>query len=185
MNDLSECIAHDSRIGPSVQLAGGRYFNLLDPWHSELGIDDIAHGLSHLCRFTGHTKRFYSVAQHSVMVSLIVPPTLALAGLLHDAHEAVIGDMSTPLKNLLHGYREIEREIERSVRSRFGLPGAMHSEVKRADLVMLATERRDLMPDCETLWAIIEGVKPLKEILNPLPPEEARELFMMRYAEIV
>lgn len=184
MNDHSAITTHDTCIGNTIQLAGGSYFNLLDPWHSELSVHDIAHGLSHLCRFTGHTKQFYSVAQHSVMVSLIVPPDLAMEGLFHDAHEAVIGDMATPLKNLLAGYREIEREIERAVRAQYGLSGAMNSAVKRADLIMLATERRDLMPECELLWSILDGVKPLEEILSPLPADEARALFMARFADI-
>lgn len=184
MNDISAIAALDPRIGPTIQLAGGHYFNLLDPWNSEFEIQDVAHGLAHLCRFTGHTRTFYSVAQHSVMVSLILPSELAMAGLFHDAQEAFIGDMSTPLKNLLPGYREIEREVERAVHARFGLPERLPPEVKQADLIMLATEKRDLMPACDMAWHLLEGITPLPARIEPLGPDAARALFMRRYTEI-
>lgn len=184
MNVADGIAVHDERIGPVIQLAGGGFFDLLNPESSDFGIEDIAHGLAHLCRFTGHTRTFYSVAQHSVMVSLLVPRPLALAGLLHDAHEAFVGDMATPLKNLLPGYREIELRTEKAVRARFGLPGVLGAEVKRADLVMLATERRDLMADNGVNWAILDGVTPLSKSLTAASPGLAKERFLRRYHEI-
>ncbi len=184
MSAAAGITVHDERIGPAIELAGGGFFDLLNPESSDFGIEDVAHGLAHLCRFTGHTRTFYSVAQHSVMVSFLVPRPLALAGLLHDAHEAFVGDMATPLKNLLPGYREIERRAERAVRMRLGLPATLPPEIKRADLVMLATERRDLMINTGMHWAILDGVAPLGGELSPVSPRLAKERFLRRYHEL-
>lgn len=171
-------------VTPNILTATGRYFSFVDPEASEFDIRDIAHALSNTCRFAGHVRSFYSVAQHSDMVSRLVPPEMALAGLLHDAAEAFIGDVTRPLKQLLPEYKTIERRVERAVFRRFGLPETLPPEVKRADMVMLATERRDLMPDNDVFWPILEGVEPLGATLHPLPPSEACEDFLFRYWQL-
>jgi len=90
----------------------GKRFDFTQPFDNTFDIHDIAHALAHINRFTGHTDQPYSVAQHSVYVSNIVPPRYALAGLMHDAAEAYLGDVSAPLKALLPEYKRIEHEVE-------------------------------------------------------------------------
>ena len=163
--------------------SGGR-FDYGTPDLAEIHIADIAHALAQICRFTGHTRRFYSVAQHSVLVSRIVPPEHALAGLIHDAHEAYVGDVATPLKDHLPGYREVEARAWSAVATRFGLNPVLPPCVKQADIIALATERRDLLPRDGRVWRVLENIVPRFERIEPLGPEAAEVLFLSRYREI-
>lgn len=175
-------------MNPTIQTSDGHYFNLLEPCPTTISIKGIAHALSNLCRFTGHPSEFYSVAQHSVMVSLVVPPEVAREALLHDAAEAYIGDVSTPLKMLLPEYKAIERNIEQVIAERFKLNWAPMTQtlVKKADLILLATEKRDLFVSVERepKWACLDGISPLDMIIRPWPPEKARRAFLQRTADL-
>jgi hypothetical protein len=157
-----------------------------------IDIEDIAHALSRQNRFTGHTRDFYSVAQHSVAVSDLVPPEHALAGLLHDASEAYMADMNSPLKQLVPEYKAIEQRVERAICARFGLAYPLDQCVKAADLRMLVTERRDLMPKPRPefhatdmiAWSWARGIEPLRKRVYPQQSREAYLRFMLRFTEL-
>lgn len=169
---------------PDILTASGTYFNFIDTDDNKVLVSDIAHALSHVCRFAGHTREFYSVAQHSVLASHIVPEEDALAALFHDAAEAYIGDVARPLKQLLPDYKEIEARIERDIFAKLGLPDVLPPSVKQADLILLATEQRDLMPHHSDEWALIVGVEMLPDRICPWTPWTARTMFIDRFREL-
>lgn len=166
---------------PEILLSSGNYFNLLAPDESEFTILDIAHALSNLCRFNGHTREFYSVAQHSVLVSQIVPFEDQMSGLMHDAAEALVGDMVRPFKNILPDYRVIEKSVEDAVLKRFDI-STIPASVTHADLILLATERRDLLPHDDRQWALLTGITPLDARIEPWTPTRAEFEFLNRYS---
>lgn len=171
-------------IRPDILTVTGSYFSFVDTEHNTIDIRDIAHSLAHICRFGGHTIVFYSVAQHSVLASQMVPPKDALAALLHDATEAYLGDVTTPLKQLLPDYQAIEARVQASIFKWFGLPEVLPASVKRADLVLLATERRDLMPPHEDVWGLGSGVDMLFDVIEPWDSRRAADEFFRRYMEL-
>lgn len=162
----------------------GKHFDFSDPQPDQVDIIDIAWGLAKECRFAGQCMGFYSVAQHSVLVSEIVPAELALEGLLHDASEAYCKDIPMPLKAMLPDYKAIEQRVDRAIRAAFGLPEVCSPEIKRADIILLATERRDLMPHDPAPWAILEGVAPLPKQVRPISIPEALDWFMQNYIDL-
>lgn len=170
---------------PVILLRSGIDFDLSRPNPDHIDIADIAHALAHICRYTGHSRWFYSVAQHSVLTSYLVRPSLAMQALLHDATEAYIGDVSAPLKAMLPDYRAIEARVAAAVAERFGLPMELHAEVKWADLTMLATEKRDMMPATAEPWPVELTHPPVvASRLQPLGPEDALALFMDRFNDL-
>lgn len=163
----------------------GKHFDLIDPQPDMIAVLDIAHALANCCRYAGHCRAYYSVAQHSVLTSEIVPAEFALEALLHDASEAYLGDVTRPLKHLLPDYRAIEWKVESVIRAAFGLPDAQSHPVTVADRILLATERRDLMPDDATEWPILHGVKPLDKPIRAVHNHHAKSLFMHRLLEVI
>lgn len=172
--------------GPVViQMADGSYFNFRKFNPEDFNIRNIASSLSKLCRFTGHTERFYSVAQHSVVVSYLVPEEFALEALLHDREEAFVGDMSTPLKRLNPMYRLKAEQIRRVSARAFGIPEEESPIVKKADHSALLLEKRYVMPRSASdrkHWApYVDIVYPK---IEPLNPDDAEKLFLNRYREL-
>lgn len=148
-------------------------------------IEDIAHALSNICRFTGHTREFYSVAQHSVLCAeFIQDRSFAFEALMHDAHEAYIGDVSAPLKSLLPDFKAIERRIESAMRLQFGLPLTMSKQVREVDMMMLVTERRDMLGRNETRWPAEDIWSPFFFKIKPWAPAEARSRFLHAFQEL-
>ena len=146
-------------------------------------MEDIAHGLAFQCRFNGQTSEFFSIAQHSLIVADLVPPHLRLAALLHDASEAYLGDVVKPLKALLPNFKEIEHRVEAAIAERFGVQGFGDPLIKRADMISLATEKRDLMPHSTEDWSYLEGIEPLPDPLDPMAPHIAKRVFLIEVSK--
>ena len=159
-----------------------KQFWLLDPDPSDVCIEDIAHALSLQCRFNGHCREFYSVADHSIRVSRLVPPEHAMVGLMHDATEAYTGDVTSPMKRVVPEFEIIESKVWAAIAHAFGLPLKMSPEVKQADLVMLSTEARDLMGPRPAKW--MDMPEPLDETIRPMSPDEAEAAFLLRFEEL-
>ncbi len=158
----------------------GKRFDLFEPDVDMIDPRDIAHSLAHLCRFNGHTREFYSVAQHSCLVADLVPAEHKLAALLHDATEAYLGDMTRPLKEWMPYYRGFEDVIWGRICERFGLEIGLPASVHQADLIALTTERRDLMPPDPDPWDFLVGIEPAPERIRPWSPTEARLAYHQR-----
>ena len=167
---------------PYVSTFLGNRFYLTRPHIDDVAIEDIAHGLAYQCRFNGQTNAFYSVAQHSLMVMDLVPPDHRFAALLHDAAEAYLGDMVKPLKNLFPEFSVIEARVMAIIGEKFGLDLThLALSIKQADLVALATEKRDLMPHSTEPWSYLAEVEPLPHAIVPMSPEKAKEAFLVAY----
>lgn len=167
----------------STSLGGSFHFDG-DYTENKIDIRDIAHALSMQCRFTGHCNRFYSVAEHSVWVSMIAPLELALAGLMHDAAEAYIGDVAKPLKRLLPDYALIEQRVENAIAERFGLPWPMPEAIKKADRAMLKREVEVLFPAHVSVQLGLPGA-PATVTPECWWPKRAKERFLERYRQLI
>jgi uncharacterized protein len=174
------CMDSDGSI---TTFSGIRFWPLL-PNPADIRIEDIAHALAHQCRFGGHAREFYSVAEHSVRVSRLCLPEDALWGLLHDASEAYLVDLPRPLKLLpeFAAYREAERRLQRAVAVRFGLPEGQPATVTEADDTMLWIEAHSLLGSMPV--EAIRDTRPPFEITDPLLPVEAERLFLSRFKEL-
>jgi len=131
-----------------IRCYSGKKFWPLDPRPEDVDIIDIAHALSNQCRFTGHVKDFYSVAEHSLAVSFACPRELALVGLLHDADEAYLVDLAAPVKHdpQMAFFVECGQNILKAVFDSFGLDSTLISQIKAWDRADYERERNYLMP---------------------------------------
>jgi uncharacterized protein len=140
-------------------------------------IEDIAHALSNLCRFAGHVPKFYSVAQHSILVSDLLPEPLKFAGLMHDAGEAYLVDLPHFIKHApeLRGYLTLEKELEAKLFPAFELPYPFDPRVKHADRTATDFEWKQFMRN---------EPSPLIARIDPMNPVEAKRAFLQRYREL-
>jgi hypothetical protein len=168
--------------GDWIQTALGRQFWPIDPRADEVFIDDIAHALSMLCRFGGHCLRFYSVAEHSVLLSRAAAPENKRWALLHDASEAYLVDVPRPLKPFLQGYQAAEEKIMRAVCERFGLASVMPAAVKEYDKRILFDERTQNMATAPIRWAT--DVDPIGVTLQFWPPSVAKVAFLAEFQSL-
>ena len=180
------------REGDWIQTSVGVKFYPLDPRIEEINIEDIAHALAHQCRFSGHSKLFYSVAQHSCVVSDIIEQKkgeeVARAALLHDASEAYLVDIPRPLKHLqaFSAYRSIEKQLERMIFRRFGIdPEVVNWLIIRDyDDMVLHTEGQWLMPDVKC-WGSYMPEKLLPGLWQySQTPKEAKTSFLKRFERL-
>lgn len=176
--------------GNWMQTVSGRQFYPLHPRPEDVDPGDIAHALSLLCRYNGHVDRFYSVAEHCVLLSHAVSPENALWALLHDATEAYIGDMVRPLKRHIGQYQLIEARLMLHIAERFALPprhgllqGQIPAEVKEADSRILLDERAVLMSATRHAWEI-DGLQPLGVTIYGWQPEQAKREYAARLSAL-
>jgi hypothetical protein len=166
-----------------LMTASGLDFYPMAPDPAAVRIEDIAHALSNICRYGGHVREFYSVAQHSVLVSRALPPHLRLWGLLHDSAEAYVGDIPRPLKRHLVGYEAIEAGVMAAIVTALGLsPAEMPGQVKRIDNAIIADEAFALMPPRARDWPAPYGE--LGIAVEAWSPRRARGEFMAEYRTI-
>lgn len=169
-----------------MQTSLGIAFRPLTPDPDLIDGFDIAHALGMLCRYNGHCSRFYSVAEHCVLISEAVSPENALWGLLHDATEAYVGDMVRPLKRSgrMQAYIDAEDAVMRAICDRFGLPHECPAEVHEADLRILNDERIALMAPPPLPWVSSELVPPLGVTIDGWSPDEAGRRYLRRLNEL-
>jgi 5'-deoxynucleotidase YfbR-like HD superfamily hydrolase len=182
LKEASEFKATINSEGGRIATYTGHWITPLDPNPDDVDILDIAHALANSCRFTGHVREFYSVAQHSVLASTLVSDEFALTALLHDASEAYLSDIARPIKNMPgfgDVYHEAEAKLEAAIAAHFGTPFPMPPEVKVADNLMLWAEMRDLMPNDPP-----DGVDMYDEEVIPWSPKEAEGRFLYRFSEL-
>lgn len=183
----------------TTEMHSGTVFDLLNPVAEQVLVSDIAHHLAHICRFGGGTPRFYSVAEHSIMVMRYVEmrggsPSDLLAALLHDGHEAYIGDVTTPVKEMLGArYIDLRDRLDGAIAEKFGIRLAdFHSRlVREADQAMLATEAHYYMisgGEGEHWGGRLMEMTPFDLALNRpkmLSPNAAKDEFVYQYNKII
>lgn len=183
-----------STVGGFMTTFGGTQFSHANPRADDVHLVDIAHALSMLCHWGGHAREFFSVAQHSLLVSYVCPPALMEWGLLHDAAEAYCGDMIRPLKVLLPEYKTVETRVLRAIAERFALDWPEPPALKAYDNAVLLAESKHVMPSTEALhdgfgravhaadvdWSPLHATA----LLRPMSPRMAKALFLARAREL-
>lgn len=173
----------ETRVGNWMQTLNGHQFWPLDPRPEDFDITEIAESLGKACRYAGHCSGFYSVAEHSVLVSLCVPAEYRLTALMHDATEAYLVDIPRPIKGYLTGYREIEDNLWRAIAERYGCHVNMPQCVKDADNAVLLAEQQQIMAPAPAPWCV-PGEPAAVKIQN-LDWVAARDAFLNRFWHLI
>jgi len=172
---------------PWIQTYSGIAFKPFEPSPDMISLEDIAHALSMICRFNGHTRNFYSVAEHCVIMSELIPGPYEIHALMHDAAEAYLSDIARPIKPHLPVFKAAEDRILGVIYERFGLQAdsAIESAVKIADVRMLVTERQQLMKLEAPVWETLRDVVPYDVKLPCWTPHEAEQFFLERFQKLI
>jgi hypothetical protein len=188
---MEQIVAEDPRVGDWMQVFSGKRFWPLDPRAEEVEIEDIAHALSLMCRYNGHSRIFLSVAEHAWHVSHAVVPENALWGLMHDAAEAYCADVIRPIKRSLcvqHptlgliSWSAMERRIRDAIADRFGMPREEPFDAARVDTAILGDEKIAVMNPCAYDWRLPQP--PLGVCIAAWRPEMAERMFLARFQEL-
>lgn len=178
-----KAVSDEKKLEPWIETYTGRFFHFLSPSAQEIDIRDIAHSLAYTCRFTGHSKKFYSVAEHSIFVSYLANDPLA--GLLHDASEAYITDIASPIKPYINNYKALEDTIMGVIASKFGFGYPLDADIKDCDAVQLKTEARHLLRSRGEPWAHqYETIRTHGITPECMSPREAELAFLKRFEEV-
>ena len=169
-----------------VRTYTGRKFFYGCPERNVIAIEDIAYALAGEPRFGAHARHRYSVAQHSVFVASVLPARLQFEGLMHDASEAYMKDIPSPLKAYLPEYKRLELRVARVIRVNFSIPVKESPEVKHADLRMLVTEAREFMPNWEEDYPelVAAGITPYPFHPKVWTAKKAERAFLDMFAKL-
>lgn len=176
--------------GEFIWTYSGRKFFFENPRPEDLVIEDIAHALSLLCRWTGHVQRFYSVAQHSVIVSRLVSPANRLRALFHDAAEAYINDVNKPFKEVLgYDYHFWEAKLQLAINQKLGISEPTEAEARELsymDKAVALAEARDLLNKEEGQVLYYAGAaEAYPKTIYPWTPTGAEKIFLTEYKELM
>lgn len=187
MTNQAQLLCREYGSSPYIETVSGRKFHFLDPQPDEIDIEDIAHALAMQCRYTGHTQKFYSVAEHCVLVSELANPEHRLCALLHDASEAYLTDVASPVKRFLSNYRDMERVIMEAIAKKFGFEWPEPRDVRAADKLALLVEARQLLPSGGREWDELKDYRLCETDikLDCFPPALAKRAFLDVFHEVV
>jgi uncharacterized protein len=162
----------------SIRTYSGKYVNVFDPNPEDILIEDIAHSLSNQCRFTGHVPHFYSVAQHSLIVAKMATDEYKLAALLHDASEAYLVDLPSPIKREIPEFKQIEERLLKVIAEKFGFEYPLPDEVHRLDKLVLERE-----------WEWVINPQPVERYVGKsgfeiYPMYDAKEMFLRVFFDL-
>jgi 5'-deoxynucleotidase YfbR-like HD superfamily hydrolase len=181
------------RVNHTIRTFTGKNVDLQLPTRDVIDIRDVAHSLAGINRFTSHTRDRYSVAVHCVIGSYFTLPEFALEFLMHDAHEAYLGDVSSPLKSLLGPeYGKLADHFDAVIGSKFGLRSGdgLDLEIKRVDALMLHCEMRILLSASVDRWHPGSPYKNAEEQrvcheLTRVDFKNGEQLFLNRFHELI